>query len=523
MPTKLETIGVASPGWKGLNLRGQGGFLDPNWATVATNLTFDEQGRLAARKGWTALSSDDAGSEVKQIYEYISAAGVGTPILATDTKMYSYASGSLTDITHATPHDDGNYKFQNWNDGANILTLGLNNSSTNSKYIQWTGSGAVTSVTLTGASVAPDGDDLMVSWGRVWGTHNNNTVIKYSVVLDHTDWVNTGSGTIDMYNVFGEGMDTITAIVPFNGNLVVFGKNNIVIYGDIADGAGKFLDPTLSTFRMLDHLVGVGCVARDSVQNIGTDLMFLDVSGIRSLGRVIQEKSAPLTEETINVRDHLALDIHSQSTMENIRSTYNQEEGFYLLSLPDLATPEVYVLDMRGKLEDGSRRVTLWQGWNPTAMFSSRLKDKILYTAHVSGTDDLLATYSGTTDNGSSIAVEYQTGWLSLTPDERLMIPKKIAGIFQVTGTHQISYKWAFDFNDAFKTGTKTITGQQGAQYGVAQYAVDSYTGGGNTQRAKVNMRGFGEHIKYGFSTVTSNVFSTSKLEIHTKLGRINP
>lgn len=518
MPTPLQALGVASPGWKGLNLRASGGFLDPTWATLATNFVFDEDGRLATRKGWTKVSTTDATEEIEQIYEYVTNAGAGIRILSTASFLYSESSGTLADITGTMAPSDGNWKFQNWNDGANILTLGLNNNSTGTKYIQWTGTGNATAVVVTGT--APDGDDLMVAWGRVWGTHSNNTVIKYSVVLSHTDWSGATSGTIDMYNVFHEGMDTITAIVPFNGQLVVFGKNNIVIYGDAANPG--FIDPTSSTFTLVDHIIGAGCIARDSIQNVGSDLFFLDVSGVRSLGRLIQERSAPLTEETVNVRDHLAIHLHSQTDMTAVRSTYNQEEGFYLLSLPDLNTPEVYCLDMRGRLEDGSRRITEWNSINPSAMFTSRLGDNKLYMGNTDGSGFFISQYDGTTDNGTDISVEYQTGWVTLAEGERYVIPKKIAGIFQTTGSHQLTFKWLFDFKESLKTATKLLSGSSGSQFGIAQYGIDAYTSGEGTKRTKAGMRGFGEHIKYGFSTETSTKFAVSKLEIHSKLGRMN-
>ena len=95
---------------------------------------------------------------------------------------------------------------------------------------------------------------------------------------------------------------------------------------------------------------GVGCIARDSVQNTGTDLLFLSNSGVRSLSRVIQEKSTPIGDVSINVRDELS-DIISSEPNDDIKSVYSEQNAFYLLSFP--SSEAIYCFDMRGKLENG--------------------------------------------------------------------------------------------------------------------------------------------------------------------------
>lgn len=529
MPVNITTTGIAAPGWKGLNLQGAGGLLPPEWCTVATNFVFDNSGRLASRKGWAKQSTTDVGTKIEQVYEYINAAGVGQRVFATADNLYKETGGTTTSIEGAIAVSNGNWKFQNWNDGANQLVLGLNNNSTGSKYIQWDGGGgAAVAVTLTGATPAPSGSDMIVAWGRVWGLDANDTVVKYSKALDHTDFTNTGSGVINLYNVFGEGMDRAVALAQFNGQLVIFGRNNILIYGGASTALlTDWVDPTSSDFTLVDHIQGYGCIARDSIQNTGGDLLFLSAGGVQSLGRLIQERSAPQREETVNVRDTLITDISGQADKTKIRSTYNEEEGFYLLCLPDTTPAKIYCLDMRGSLETGGRRVTIWEDLNPTAFHTSRLDTKTLYMANeVNGTEYYLSTYSGTDDNGSKIALDYESGWLVLNEDpqaaHRYVVPKKLTGVFTTAETNVINFKWAFDFTPVFKTANYTLAGAEGSKYGVAKWAVDTYSGGVSILDSRIGMRGFGEHIKYGFKISTGSTFAASKLELHSKLGRIH-
>ena len=134
-----------------------------------------------------------------------------------------------------------------------------------------------------------------------------------------------------------------------------------------------------SSMTLSDVITGIGCIARDSVQAIGTDLIFLSDSGLRSLGRVIQEKSNPIGNVSRNVRDTMMLAVNNETN--NIKSVYSPEESFYLLFLP--TSLEVYVFDMRGTLEDGSYRATIWAGIN--VLSGARLADGTLYLGNAKG------------------------------------------------------------------------------------------------------------------------------------------
>jgi len=525
VPTQLHAIGASVPGFKGLQLQSASSYLTPDWATVADNLIFDDAGRLAARKGYTVIG-DTVDAEIEQIYEYISVAGVGTRIFSTANGIYKESSGTVTDISASLTIDDGNWKFQNWNDGTNQLVLGLNNSNSTNKYIQWNGSGDFTDITSTGTE--PTGSDMIVAWGRVFALHSNDTILKWSVVIDHDDFNGVGAGTLDLYNVFSEGMDRAVALAPFNNQLIIFGRNNILIYGatDATRGsvATDFLDP--NDMVLVDTIHGTGCVARDSIQNVGSDIVFLSPSGLQSLGRLVQERSAPLGNESGNVRDHFIADIKSQSDKTRIRSCYSETEGFYLVSFPDLPTPEVYCFDMKFRLEDGSRRVTIWNQIKPTAMFVSRLDDRILYMSQLTGTGPSawnLTYYTSTTDNATSIPIHYESGWVVLNQGEQYIIPKNISGTFVITGTQAITFRWAFDFQDKYKTYTKQLTSTGTASvYGTATWNVSTYTTGTSIRWTKAQMGGYGETIKYGFTLTPDGAFAANKLELHSKLGRIN-
>ena len=79
---------------------------------------------------------------------------------------------------------------------------------------------------------------------------------------------------------------------------------------------------TTADFRIHDTVEGVGCIARDSVQHTGTDILFLSEDGVRSFGRTIQEKSMPMRDISNNVRNELTYLRWSHSKQIAIKSAY---------------------------------------------------------------------------------------------------------------------------------------------------------------------------------------------------------
>ena len=85
-----------------------------------------------------------------------------------------------------------------------------------------------------------------------------------------------------------------------------------------------------ASMALEDTVSGIGCVGRDTVQNTGTDLIFLSHMGLKSFGRTIQEKSMPINNLSGTItKDIIALIV---SETEFFKSAYFPEENFYLLT-----------------------------------------------------------------------------------------------------------------------------------------------------------------------------------------------
>jgi hypothetical protein len=160
--------------------------------------------------------------------------------------------------------------------------------------------------------------------------------------------------------VWVNGSDQITGLAAHNGFLFIFGKRQILVYANAT---------TPATMQLSDTVEGIGCIARDSIQTTSTDVLFLSNSGVRSLMRTIQEKSAPERDLSKNIRNDLMGTVAGE-TMANIKSVYSEKQAFYLLVTPSIDT--TWVFDTKAYLPDGAARVTVWDSITPTALLSKR-------------------------------------------------------------------------------------------------------------------------------------------------------
>ena len=117
------------------------------------------------------------------------------------------------------------------------------------------------------------------------------------ILLDGDDFTGGSSGSIDVSKAWPDGADKVVALAAHNGLLVIFGEHSIIMVYQNAD--------TPASMSIADTISGVGCIDRKTVQSIGTDLLFLSDDGLRSLGRVIQEKSLPVSDLSRNVKQEL--------------------------------------------------------------------------------------------------------------------------------------------------------------------------------------------------------------------------
>jgi len=325
MAKQLSYQPLQDYGVNGLNTQRNPATLDATWLTSANNIVLRESGRISFRKGLKqkVVPSDTAiGSIVEHNDQGTNKifASYGTSIYTIDfTAPNTAFPSSGADVKHTVANSSGDWQFVNFNDRLHCFHSGV----VPQRYDGSLGAGVKWIAHATDpASIVTlfDPSCGMGYYGRIWcgGVAEAKDVVYYSNLLDGDDWTGGDTGLIDLSKVWDN--DEVVALAAFYGKLVIFGKNNIVIYNS---------PETVGSLAVDEVIRGIGCVSRDSVQNIGDDLVFLSATGLRSLFRTTEKDKLPLTDLSVNIKDTLIRNI-GQST--NVKSVYVENEGIYIMS-----------------------------------------------------------------------------------------------------------------------------------------------------------------------------------------------
>ena len=508
MAQQLQNITVAAPGFFGLNTMDSPIGLNPSFAAIADNCVIDQYGRVGARKGWTAVSSNGSsvlGSSrgIEAVFEYVKRDGTKTVFSAGNNKIFT-GTTTLAEVTLPVGYSitANNWKIVSFNNDVYFF------QKNHAALVSVAGSTTLIKV-VDGSHYAPEANEVLGAYGRLWAADvsNNNHTVYWSDTLDGDDWHSGTAGSLDVTLVWPTGFDEITALAAHNGFLIIFGKKSILVYSGASSPASMTLTDTIE---------GVGCIARDSVQHTGTDIVFLSDSGVRSFGRTVQEKSMPMRDISKNVRNDINKAILSQTNP--IKSIYSEDEAFYLLSFSE--SNLVYCFDMRGPLdESGAHRVTTWTAIDPLSL--AVLEDGSIYI----GKDSGVVKYTGYVDGTASYQLSYFSNPLDFGSAANLKFLKKFNLTLISSPATPVTLNWGYDYTESYIKQAFTFAGTAAniAEYGTSEYNTTAeYTGGTTIQTPKVNSSGSGEVVAIGLEAQINNAeFSIQKIDIHALLGRL--
>jgi len=515
----LSQINLVMPASLGLNKQAETNILGPEWATQATNAIFDTSGRLAARQGWfNQTTSPISGNPItSQIFELVKKDGTTQIISSANGKLYLGVS-TPTDITGtATTTAGNNWQFIN----AFGSVYGVQQGAVPIVY-----NGTTSFANLSAASgTLPQGNCGVFHSGRLWIAGSDLQTIQYSALLDPTKWATAdGAGSIDMTSVWPGSTDQIVALAFYNGKMFVFGKNRIVIW---ADNQGSALGLNPNNMYVYDTVIGTGCIARDSVQQIeGGDILFLSAQGLESIARLVVYKSNPLDNPSKHIRDYLRQNFVTATT-SSIRSVYSPENAFYLLSIPSSSV--TFCFSTQFPNQDGSLRVTEWSNFVPTAM--CRAIDGTLYatlgtttgftSAQVGGQ---IGIYSGYQDAGMSYTLNYLSGWMDGGQDVNnyLKLLKSITALMWVSNSASLNINWGFDFDPNLNSFPISLSSTGSSEWGLMEYGLDEWSGGQSLTDCIAPCGGSGQFFRVGASSaINGQSFALQQFNVYAKIGRM--
>ena len=370
-------------------------------------------------------------------------------------------------------------------------------------------------------------DIVTSAYGRLWitGVDGDYQKIYYSDLQDARVWydgkaeptdpLNT-AGAIEVSEYWPSGRDRIVNIMAHNNMLVIFGRNNILMYGN-AQG-----DPAaVGGIFLADTVEGMGLVSRDCLVQTGSDLLFVDDTGVRSLGRSVQEQSVPIGDLTANVRSDISYFILQTDNLDDISLSYWPQESIVVCNFKQ--NRKAFVLDMRRPSASGGSRITTWTEhvWDRAIHVEDGVNDRVLLGS-TNGTG--VKEYRGYIDNDTdTYRFSYQSNPLTFGDSVRQKFPKRMDLTIVTRDAPITAYaRWG--------TGTTLeyiksldVDSQVPALFGIAQFGNSVFGQSADTiKRYRVNTKGSGAFITLGVDAdINGGVFSLQEINIQTLLGRI--
>lgn len=358
------------------------------------------------------------------------------------------------------------------------------------------------------AIIAPiiDGDIACAAYGRLWvsGVNGDYQTVYFSdMLLGHQwydgsqeldDWANS-AGIIDVAEYWPDGEDTITGIAAHNNFLIIFGRKSILIYsGAQGDPAGE------QGIKLEDAIKDVGLVNQDAMCNIGTDHLFVDSLGVRSLGRVIQEKSAPISEPSMNVASLIRPLVATYS--RNVRLIHMPAKSLVICLFP--AMREAYVFQLGRPSATGGLRATRWTGCDffDSITVRTELDEKTV----LGGRDSRGLCVYGGFKQPTDYPFRYESTVLAGTDTlMQTMIPKSTSYSFHAEKTPSVfNATWGFGSDMEYSRPLRNPKGKS------------------EFKTVTTSLNGTGEMLRIGFdSMIEGTEMSMQQITLNILLGRI--
>ena len=436
---------------------------------------------IAARK--------DSGANTYKFYRFVDYVGWQA---MTNSLTLATTSGSrtVTKIRHAQ-FDFGSGSNIIFVDGVNnaILFDGQNWKQLNS--------------TNTGTSSSPGGDQILNAPAIVevfenhlffGGDLTSRAVICHSAPTDPYNFtVAAGAGQIT------PGFNVVQ-FKPFRDDLYVFGINAI-----------KKVSPDLTAGFVLDQVTAnVGCVARDSVLEIGGDLIFLSPEGFRPVAGT--SRIGDVEIQTLSKAIQVTLvDMIRDFDMDTLNGVVIRGKSQVRFFVGDNGTEVTDSFGIIGGLADQQGTISWEFGEMQGIRASCCTSDYIGRTEYVIHGDYDGKVYrqeQGTSFNGEDILAVYATPYLDFGDTETRKTMRKVNTFVRAEGPVEVFLSMSYDWGD-YSTSRPSTYSQKSAggpvEYGGRNidYSAANVLYGGNSKPIMTSdIQGSGFSSRATFVTV---------------------
>lgn len=574
MAQALQQVSLNGMGFQGLNTELSPINFSDQFALVADNLVIDQVGRLGSREAFKDLvPAMQVGTEnfldIMALHSWYGGKLDPSPVLVYLESQYKPEIGQMKRDREWTDPLDINTRGPDatkphvygvaYCDRGEMFQAGIPDDIDTTKLdtalfvnfkeelllfsagnppLKYDGNGGFTKLSNMPDYTSPEidgvdelnGDVACSAYGRLWvsGVNGNYQTIYYSSLLREDKWydpsLETGfndGGVINVQEYWPVENDYIVNIHAHNGFLFVFGRRSILIYanankGDPADDA--------TGFGLQDAISNVGLVERDAICNTGTDVLFVDDTGLRALGRVIQEKSNPVAVASSNVKTDFIKAVgqerKSKELTRGIKLSYNPQRSLAICLFT--TTHTAYVFSTTQPSSAGGLMTTFWTDCNFNCMHS--VEDDETGAFWLGGkTSRGLLEYRGY-DSRETYVAKFESSVVKQTQvGLQKVIPRSIIYMLSSLPVPAECYAlWGFGARMSYRRSFKmAVIGT--TEWNVAEYAIDEYVGGGKgVWKNKINTMGSGELMRVGLEVeIKGSFIGFQEIAVNYSTGRI--
>lgn len=458
----------------GLNTTASPLSVEDKEASDIKNVELDQWGSLIKRNGYLNLVTAEvnSGAAGTGLFQYESSTNDPFLISVFGDKYYKMDAldGTFDDITDTatiTDAQNNQWQFKTYND----IVFGTNNTDL---LLKWTGTGNVASMTVptdltTAKTIEVFTEYFFVANVTVDGTAYKSRIYWSSPGAPETwndaDWVNINKN---------DGTE-IVCLKTLGDKLIIFKNRSIHI--------GVYTGDSDIPFVFAKTPSHVGCIARDSVQEIGNGLIFLSYDGFYYFDGTNSLKISEKINYTISN------DLDLSRLQYAVSATYKKKNQYICFVTQTGETGNNY-----GLIYDYYSKAWLtYEGASVNAITTYYDDgDEKIYFSDYDGFTYQMDT--GTSDYPlavkTAIDAYYKTKWFHFGDiTHKKAIPHLYLYAAHKNATLTIGY--SFDFEEVNQQSLTVNLASSAATYGSALYGTGTYAGiGGFSQRLDLQGRG---------------------------------
>jgi len=365
---------------------------------------------------------------------------------------------------------------------------------TNWREITSSGAGTLTSPGGATAYDAPAIVDVFENHIFMGGDLDYRGGISHCAPLNPFDWTTASGG--EQYSIGYE----VVQIKPFRDNLFVFGQNAIKKF--TADASTSAPAP----FKLDSVTANTGCVARDSVQELGGDLIFLAHDGLRPVAGTSRIGDVELESISRPIQGRL-IDIIKNEDLGTLNSCVIKSKSQVRVFIGGTADEGIGILG--GLVFDGS--AVKWEysellGFKVSCITSEFIGARE-YVLHGGFDGKVYQQENGNTLAGEDIISIYSTPYLDMGDTEIRKTIHKLNTFVRAEGPFTMNLALQYDWSDPntinpadyaqTSTGAPVVFGGRNITYGGS-----NVTYGGTSKPVILNdIQGSGFSVQATFVT----------------------